>query len=163
GPVRASFRGGVHVRLWGRAALLALDLALVGALARTLLGPEAAVARDVGVIFLGAAVLVGLVLLVVLLRARRRRHDVHRGGLVLRASADTPAAVVPWASIDPGRIFITPSTTTATGWVIARAQRAVRAPAAVVNGSVLAPGGSHGPGGENGALRHPSVATESPF
>lgn len=163
GPLRARFRGGVHARLWPKGALLALDLGLGLGLLRAVVGSREDLVRDVVAIFVGVSVLVGTVLLLLLLAARRRRHDVHRGGLVLRATADAPAAVVPWASVDPGRAFIAPSTATATRRVASYVQRAVRPPAAVVNGSIRGPGGQDGAGGANAVLRHRPVDGDGPY
>ncbi|WP_338747992.1 hypothetical protein [Janibacter alittae] len=163
GPRVACFRGGVHVRLWTKGALLALDLGLAFGLLRAMTGPGDDLPRDVFVIFVGAAALVLVALLLVRLAARRRRYDVHSGGLVLRATADAPASVVPWASIDPGRTFIAPSTATATRPVTAWVQRAIRPPAVVVNGSVRGAGGPEDPGGVNDVLRHRPVAEDGPF
>lgn len=144
GPVRVRFRGGVHGRVWTKGALLTLDLGLALGLLRALVGSPEGMTRDILAIFVGVAALVGVALLALVLVARRRRHDVHRGGLVLRATADAPAAVVPWASVDPGRVFIAPTTATATRPVAAYVQRAVRPPAAVVNGAVRGRGGPFG-------------------
>lgn len=163
GPVLARFRGGVHARLWAKGALLALDLGLALGLLRAMVGPDEDLTRDVVAIFVGAAVLVGGALLSLLLAARRRRHDVHRGGVVLRATADAPAAVVPWSSVDPGRVFVAPTTATATRWLAARVQRAVRPAAAVINGSVRGPGGSDDPDGTNAVLRHRPGTGDGPF
>ncbi|NYF99415.1 hypothetical protein [Janibacter cremeus] len=158
GPLLARFRGGVHARLWGKGALLAVDLGLAFGVLRALVGSPEDLARDVVAIFLAATVLVGMALVLLLLAARRRRHEVRSGGLVLRATADAPAAAVPWASVDPGRAFIAPSTATATGRVASFLQRAVRPPAVVVNGSVR---GADGPDGANAVLRHGRVGEGS--
>lgn len=163
GPLRARFRGGVHARVWAKGALLALDLGLALGLLRALVGSREGLVRDIVIGFVIAVVVVVAGLLLLVLAARRRRHDVHRGGLVLRARPDAPAAVVPWESVDPGRAFITPSTATATRPLASVAQRLVRPPGAVVNGSVRAPGGADGAGGANRVLRHRPVTGESPF
>lgn len=160
GPLLARFRGGVHARVWTKGALLALDLGLALGLLRAMVGPRENVTRDLVAIFVGGAVLIGGALILLLLAARRRRHDVHRGGVVLRATADAPASVVPWSSVDPGRVFIAPTTATATRWVAAHVQRAIRPPAAVVNGSVR---GTEHAAGANAALRHRPVAGDGPF
>lgn len=163
GPLLVRFRGGVHARLWTKGALLALDLGLALGLLRAFVGPQEDLTRDVLAILVGVVALVGAALLLLLLAARRRRYDVHRGGIVLRAAAGAPATVVPWASVDPGRIFITPSTATATGRVASRVQRAVRPPAAVVNGSVRGSGGPNDTGAANAVLRHRPVSGDGPF
>lgn len=162
GPLRARFRGGVHARLWTKGTVLVLDLGLGLGLLRAFVGPREDLARDVVVLFVGAAALVAVALLLLLLAARRRRHDVHSGGLVLRATADAPASVVPWASVDPGRAFIAPTTATATRRGASFVQRAIRPPAAVINGSILGAGGREG-SAEVTALRHRPVVGDGPF
>lgn len=142
GPRRAAFRSGLTAAIWAKGVALGLGAGLVVALLVLLAAPDG----GAGAAFLGlvAVVLLVIAILVVLsVVARRYRHDVHAHGLVLSGPGGG-VEVLPWATVDPGRVLVGASTRSMTRMPVAlHRQRAVFAPAVVLNGWTNRPTGSH--------------------
>lgn len=143
GPRVASFRGGLTAGAWGRA--LALMLAVYVALVPLdILAGQGSPdpVRWLAMCAVFTACYLPL-LLVVLFLARRHHQDVHVHGLVVRGAWGA-AEAIPWASIDPGRIFIATTVRAMTRMPLALyRQQAVLPPGVIINGWTQRPQGRH--------------------
>lgn len=106
GSVRHRRSGGVAQRLWRRAGVLVLDLWLVAGLVRMFSGSREHFLRDVALLLVAVAAVVALVCLGLVERARRRTYELRQHGLVLRGRGQDDGVVIPWATVDPGRIIL---------------------------------------------------------
>lgn len=142
GPRVAGFHGGLTARAWaGSFALCAVVVVALGLLL-ALLAPGGAS----GGLLLGLVCTVGAtfgaVMLLVWALARATRQDVHQHGLVVRGLWGRREAI-PWATIDPGRIFIAETVRSMTRMPLAlHRQQAVLPPGVVINGWTDRPLGS---------------------
>lgn len=136
GPVIARRHGGVAVRMWGRAGLLALDLWLVACVVRILVGAREDFVRDAVGLLLAVAALVLVLAAAAVWRARRHVYELHEHSLTLRRRGASGAVVIPWASVDPGRVLLSsPTRLPPTWWPAGWLRWALAPPVVLVNGS----------------------------
>lgn len=143
GPLLASFRSGVVAAVWAKVVLTVAGVSL--ALVALTVAADPSVERTIAAVLavVGLAAVVVVVMIVVALVARRYRHDVHAHGLVLHGPMANEQ-VIPWATIDPGRVFIGRTLRAITRMPAALGrQRAMFAPAVMVNGWTSRPQGSN--------------------
>lgn len=164
GALVACFRGGVTGTMWAKAAVLGVVIGLMVSVLVLVFWPDE---RGSTVAMLSPVFVLGFVLTivaVVALIARRYRHEVRRHGLVLRSLVGR-AEVVPWATVDPGRMFIGDSIRAATRMPLAlHRQRAVFPPAVMVNGWTNRPRGSFEAFERfSGDYRYQPMPIDSPF
>lgn len=140
GPVIERHRGGVSLRVWRRMAIVAVDLWLVLGVARMVLGSQDHFIRDFALLGLVAAALVLLTCLGIVAFARRYRYDIHHHGLALRGRKETLGALVPWATVDPGRVLISDPPRQVSRWTPrGLLDWAARPPLVLINGWVCRP------------------------
>lgn len=140
GPVIVRHRGGVSLRLWRRMAMVAVDVWLVLGVARMALGSRDHFVRDFALLGLLAAALVLLGCLAIVAFARRYRYDIHQHGLALRGRNEALGALVPWATIDPGRVLISDPPRQVGRWTPqGLLEWAARPPLVLINGWVCRP------------------------
>lgn len=163
GACVTQFRGGFAGSVWAKGACLGIVCGL-GVFVFALLAAPAhgLVVGSVGlllVLLLTAAILVAAALL-----ARRYHHNVHQHGLVLTGPKGDVHAI-PWATVDPGRIFIATSTRAMTRMPLAlHRQRAFFAPGVVLNGWTDRPKGTHAAfEAFSSGYRHQPMPKDSPF
>lgn len=164
GPLVRSFRGGIAGRAWWRslgtmlafAAFLTV-IALVAAPAET----RASVIP--GVLVLAVAVW-AFVMVCAWATARLQRTAVHAHGLVVSAPGSGPEAI-PWATIDPGRIFVATTVRAMTRMPVALyRQQAVLPPGVVINGWTKRPlGGSLLAENLSSGYRYQPTPSDAPF
>lgn len=163
GALVARFRGGVALGAWGAVVLVGLAAGVVlGALVLVLAPGDALVPALAAC---GIAVLVAvLAAAAAVLGARRYRYDVHAHGMVLRGLRGG-YDVIPWASVDPGRVFIARSVRAMTRMPIAlHRQRAVFPPGLVLCGWTTRPTGTHEAiEAFSSGYRYQPMAGETPF
>lgn len=163
GPLVARFRGGIGVGAWVRIVGVGLGVGVVLGVLVLLLAPGAALVAAVAACAVTVVVAV-LAATGALLAARRYRYDVHAHGLVLRGLRGG-YDVLPWASLDPGRVFIARSVRAMTRMPIAlHRQRAAFPPGVVLNGWTNSPTGTHeAVEAFAGGYRYQPTAGETPF
>ena len=164
GPRVAGFHGCLTARAWASSLALCAVVVVTLGLLVALLSPEG---PSVGLL-LGVACTVGgiffAIMVLVWALARATRQDVHQHGLVVRGAWGRREAI-PWATIDPGRIFISKTVRSMTRMPLAlHRQQAVLPPGVVVNGWTDRPLGSF-PGLEafSQGYRYQPAPSETPF
>lgn len=141
GPRLATFRGGLTGRAWLGALVLVSVVSIALSVLVALLAPDPGVGTVVGTCVVTAGLSL-LVLLAVWLLARRHRCDVHAHGLVA-SGAWGGAEAIPWATIDPGRVFVATTVRAMTRMPLALyRQQATLPPGVVVNGWTQRPVGT---------------------
>lgn len=119
---------------------LGLDLWLVLSLVRMALGSRDHFVRDVGLLFLVAAAVGGVIIGAIVSAARRRRYDIHQHGLVLRGRRGEQVAVIPWTTVDPGRVLLSTPSRRVRAWTpLGLLDWATRPTIVLINGWVRSP------------------------
>lgn len=163
GPALARFRGGITAGASLRVVLLGLTAGVVLGALVLLLAPGEALVPAVAAFVLAVVVAV-VAAVAALLAARRYRYDVHAHGLVLRGLRGG-YDVIPWATLDPGRVFIARSVRAMTRMPVAlHRQRAAFPPGLVLNGWTNRPTGTHEVvEAVSGGHRYQPMASDTPF
>lgn len=138
----AVFRNRISGATWAKGTALGGCIGVAMAILVVLIAPPESSSAGPFVAFFLCVLLVDGILLALVLVARSYRHAVHEHGLVLTSPGSRTPEVVPWATLDPGRVFIPDSIRAHIRMPLAsHRQRALFPPGLVINGWTNRPRG----------------------